>query len=203
MALPTLDDLKAFLRIETTREDDLLASFLASAIADVRATLRRPIASGAETYTIEDPRSNAHSIARLSSDPDRALRTMRIPETPVAATPALVLVDCSGATVDPTTYRVNNDTGVITARAGTAFARFPYEATATAGLETRDDYETLVEPVLRQAIFDLAADFYFRRNPAATAERDAGGASITYGRQDEGVPIRVLQRLAPFAVVVW
>lgn len=200
MALPALADLKAYLRVETAADDTALGGMLASATAIVRQILARPIEvpTTPTTYTIDDRRQSALALSRLSQEP--AYRSfIRIPDTPIAASPAVTVTDVDGVVRDPVTeYRVDLATGLVRGINGFAFGRFPYTVTASPGLMSRSDYDVAVEPALNQAILDIAADFAQRRNPAATDESDGGGVSVRYGRQEETIPKRALDLLAPY-----
>lgn len=200
MALPTLTTFKAYCRVETTAEDTLLTGLLASATARITAWLNRAITALSRAYVIEDPRGSALGVNRLSYDPRAGVPFIRIPDAPVASSPAPVIVDADGDTVDASTYRIDNTTGIVRGIC-TTFGRFPYTATATTGLATRSDYTTNVEPVIAQAILDLGADLHQRRNPAATQETDGAGGSVTFGRVDEELPARIRGMLAPFRAV--
>lgn len=201
MALPTVPDLKRYLRIETSAEDVVLAGLLAGAIGRVRALLDRPIAATSTTYVVEDRRATALNVSRLSAERQGAT-FLRIPDTPVAADPAVVITDANGDIVPAADYRLTPATGLLRAVNG-LFDAFPYTIVATVGLETRDDYDEGVEPVLGAAIIDVAADLYHRRNPAATAERAGGGAGVEYSSDRPGIPGRVRDLLAPFARVAF
>lgn len=198
MALPVLVDLKNYLRVTWTAEDSALTAMLASATGLITNWLGRPIAAASRIYVVEDPRASSTSVSRLSTDPASGVATLRIPDAPVAIAPAPTIADADGTTVDPTTYRINSDNGLIRSASGFGFCRFPYTITATTGLATRADYATIVEPCLSQAIIDTAADLYQRRNPAATDENDGVGGSVRYGRSEETIPIRAQTFIAQF-----
>lgn len=163
MALPTVADLKAYLRIESTAEDVLLAALMARARSMLETWIDVPIT--AEVQTAED---EATSLAR-------PVRALVFPRRPMSVT---AVVDSRGETVPPSDYRGSVTSGVIYAQHDTAFAYGPYTITAQVGLSLRQDYGRL-EPAINAAILDLAADLYQRRTPGAAAET-ASGTSITW-----------------------
>lgn len=202
MALLTVEQAKAYLRIETTAEDDLLKALLASATATVRTYLDRPIEAQSRTYTIEDRRASSLDLQRLAIG-IRPATFLMIPDAPVDLTQTLTITDADGTTlVVGSDVRVDAATGVVRGYNGLTFGRFPYTVVATTGLATRSDYGTAVEPALNAAIGDVFADLVQRRNPAATGESAAGGDSTHYGRQEETIPLRALDLLKPFRRVV-
>jgi hypothetical protein len=204
VALPVLADLKNYLRVTWTTEDATLRALLASATGLITAWIDRPIVAVSQTYVVEDPRASSTNVNVLSSDPRTGTGTLRIPDAPVASNPAPTITDADGNVVDPSMYRINYQTGLVRAAngvgfsSGGAFSRYPYTIVATTGLATRADYATVVEPCLFQAILDVAADLYQRRNPAATDENDGAGGSVRYGRAEEDLPIRATAVIAQF-----
>jgi hypothetical protein len=204
VALPVLADVKNYLRVTSTVEDATLRALLASATGLVTAWLDRPITALSRSYIVEDRRASATNVNVLSSDPRTGTGTLRIPDAPVASDPAPTIADADGSVVDPSMYRINYQTGVVRAAngvgfsSGGAFSRYPYTIVATTGLATRADYATVVEPCLFQAILDIVADLYQRRNPAATDESDGAGGSVRYGRAEEDLPLRTKALIAPF-----
>lgn len=163
MALPTVADLKTWLRIETTREDLLLAALLARAQASLETMLDGPIT--AEVQTAVD----------RGAALDVPVTSLVFPRRPFTVTG---IVDMDGVTVDPTTYTVDGLSGLIYAKSGVEFAAAPYTITASVGLSLRADYAR-IEPVIGAAILDLAADLYQRRTPGAASE-SAAGTSIQW-----------------------
>ena len=203
MSLPDLTALKNYLRVQTTAEDAALTLILASAGAVARANLQRPIESTDMTYVIEDERGSSLAIGGLHAIERRPRLYLRIPDCPVADSPAVTVTDYDGnVLVQDTDFRVELATGMIRVNDGVIFGgifgRFPYTVTATVGLALRSDYTTVVEPAIGAAILDIAADLYRRRNPAATREDAAGGVAVMYGRQEETIPQRALDMLAPY-----
>lgn len=172
MSLPTVDDLRDYLRIEHTAEDALLDRLLAQARAAVEAYIRQPIEARAQSFTVVPEKTYAGGVAYGY--------TMRLvlPYAPVAN--PIVVLDGTGETVVADDYTVVADLGWINSAEYTQFGLGPYRITATVGLSLRDDYETAVEPVMSSAIIDWAADLYQRRNPAASYESGGGGVATNY-----------------------
>lgn len=164
MALPTVQDLKDYLRIETDAEDTLLAALLVRAKVMLQQWTDTPIAASARTYI--DPPSEPPPLAP-------PLTQLVFPWRPINPD-AVTVVDADGTTVDDTTYRVDARSGMLIAKRGVVFTNPPYEITAEVGFVFWDDYATLIEPLLGQVIIDLAADLYARRTPMATSETGAG-----------------------------
>jgi hypothetical protein len=160
VALPTSADLKAYLRIETTAEDALLAALLVRARAMLETWIDVPII--AEVQTAED---DASALAR-------PVRALVFPRRPMVVT---AIVDSRGETVPPVNYRGSVTSGIIYALNDTTFQYGPYTMSALVGLSLRQDYGRL-EPVVSAAIIDLAADLYQRRTPGASSETAAGTA---------------------------
>src|SRR5690348_14637440 len=99
MALPALEDLKNYLRIETTAEDDTLEGIRDRAEAFVRHLLDRPIETDTRTYRIE--RDNCPPRDRLL-----------FPQPPLDSA-SVTITDKDGTEVDAASYRVDEETGVI------------------------------------------------------------------------------------------
>lgn len=176
MALLTLQQLKDYLRKETTGEDTLLTELLAEAVAMAEAYLDRPITTRtAQVFT---------DLA-IQGRTYEAPRQLRIPVTPVAT---VSVVDVDGTAVDPATYTVDAWAGLLRAADGYSWSNGPYTITANVGLATDVSYTTNIEPAVNALIRDLAADLYQHRNPATTSENAGGGVSVAYG--PDGLPRR-------------
>ena len=196
MALPDRDQLKLYLRIQSDAEDTLLDALLASAIAQVRAFVRRPLVAEARTFVLTKPWDALY----------RTVTTLHLPIYPVAAedsnTSAAEITDNDGTVlVEATDYTIDLRTGLIAGLTSSAlfpFGVWPYSITATVGLSALPEYDAEIEPVLSQAILDVAADLYQRRSPAATSETTGGGVSTSYSG---GLPARVADLLTPFRMV--
>jgi uncharacterized phiE125 gp8 family phage protein len=191
MALPTVADCKAYLRIEHTVEDTMLTGMLAQSIAAIEAYLARPITILTRTWIVEQHQSGA-SATKLF-----------VPLFPIAVadssagTDDLTLTDGENVIlIEDTDYRLDTRTGVITA-VGSCFGTWPYTIVADVGLEALDEYTTHVEPALSAAVLDVVADRYQRRNPAATSE-DAADPGASFTTSNPGLPARVCEALAPW-----
>ena len=158
MALPTVGDLKSYLRIETTAEDTLLSALMGRAKAMLEQWIDVPIT--AETQTAID-RADATAVPVTS---------LVFPRRPCTVS---AVVDTDGVTVPTTDYWTDGKSGVIYGKDGVTFPFGPYTITASVGLTLRADYARL-EPLLSEAILDLAADLYQRRTPGAATETAAG-----------------------------
>lgn len=189
MALPTVQKLKDYCRIETAAEDTLLADLLARAQAMVESYLGRPILKVSRTCT--DAAETEVAYGRIT-----VLQLQLWPFDPAT----VAVTDADGVTVDPATYRLKPEAGQVIARKGYDFPNGPYDITADVGLETAPDYSTRIEALASAAILDLAADLYQRRNPGATSESEGGGVSTGY-TGGETMPPRTARMLAPLMIV--
>lgn len=168
MALPTRNDLKAYLRIEQDAEDSLLDALLARARGMIELWTDTPIVAVSRT---------AYDPAAADADPPCPLTALMFPWRPIGAT--VTVKDADDATVDATTYRVDQRAAMIFAKRGVVFNNPPYQITANVGLSLWDNYATSLEAVIGQIIIDLAADLYARRTPLAQHETGAG-TTITW-----------------------
>ena len=190
MSLPDSTAVKAYLRVENSVEDTVIDSFILSATAFLEEFTGRPLTATARTWVLEYPSPNWDGVCPVTK--------FFLPLYPVQEEDSSgVLTTITDADdVAVTDFRVNARTGLIVATNGETFDNWPYTVTATVGLELMDDYTTRVEPKLYQAVLDLCADWYQRRNPAALAE-GAGGGVITQW-QTLGVPERICEQLKPY-----
>jgi hypothetical protein len=170
MSLPTVAELKSYLRIETDAEDALLAALLTRARAMLEGWIDVPIV--AEVQTAIDA---AEGVAQ-------PVPSLVFPRRPAAIT---LVQDASGQTVPATTYWTNPVSGIIYARDGGAFPNGPYTITALVGLSLRADYGRVL-PLLGATLLDLAADLYQRRTPGAASET-AAGTTISWDASRETV----------------
>lgn len=176
MALASVDQLKARLRIQTDAMDDDLAALLASATAAIEVWLQRPI----EVRETEMEVDTCTPNARVSY-----MTKVFLPHYPIDDLTGVV--DGDGDDVDLNLLRVNARTGVVQMLDGSSFLNPPYTFTADVGLSALPEYQSLIEPVVNQAILDTASDLYHRRNPAAMSEREGGGIAVQYSDQIRGV----------------
>jgi uncharacterized phiE125 gp8 family phage protein len=174
MALPTLTDLKTYLRIESSVEDALLTTLLTRARAQLEAWIDCPIALTTLTH-----------VERI----DDAWVSIVLPRRYVSS---VSIVDSDGVTMPSTDYWVDSSAGIIWAELGVVFTSPRYTITAQYGLVNAQMYSTW-EPMLNQCIIDLAADLYQRRTPYASSE-SAAGTSISWDVSRE-VSSRVIKDL--------
>lgn len=187
--LPTVDDLRQYLRIENVAEDALLESLLRSAKAAVEAYIGQPIEARPVSMTVA-PVWGGSAGARS--------RRLALPYAPIDAASVLV-TDEDGATVDAVGYLVNAATGRLTPDGAAGFTGAMYVVTARAGLSLRADYDEAIEPVMSSAILDWAADLYQRRNPAASYESGGGGVAVNYNETaSKTMPSRIRVTLEPW-----
>ena len=193
MALPTVSDLKLYLRIQTTAEDTLLTLLMANAQAMCEAHMGRPITAVNRTFVDEAKTFTAYGT----------VTKLLVPTTPVDWS-TIAITDVDGtALVEDEDYRLGDIwTGEIHAMPGMSFAMAPYTIDADVGLSVDPEYATRIEPVLSLAILDLASDLWHRRNPNAAMEGTGGGVTTQYQQGSySGLPQRVRDALAPFTAV--
>jgi hypothetical protein len=178
VALPTVSDLKSYLRIETTAEDTLLTALLARAKSQMELWMDCPITAVSQT-----------AIDRGDTLPDTPLLSLIFPRRPISVTG---IVDADGTTVPVAEYWVDGAAGMIYSNTGYSFSNPRYTITANCGLSLSQHY-TAWEPVLSQCIIDLAADLYQKRTPNASTETGAS-TSISWDVSRE-TAARVLKTL--------
>lgn len=174
MALPTLTDLKTYLRVESSVEDALLTTLLQRARAQLEAWIDCPIGLTALSY-----------VERL----DDGVESIVLPRRYVTD---VSIVDASGVVVPTTSYDVDGARGIIYALDGFVFLDRRYTISGSYGLVNAPTY-AMWEPMLNQCIIDLAADLYQRRTPYASSE-SAAGTSISWDVSRE-VSSRVIKDL--------
>lgn len=184
--LPTVQDLKDYLRIETTAEDALLASILGRALAMIEGWIGVPVTAEEGTFT--DRAEYAAGVVP---------RSLVLPVRPIGASDAvpIVVTDGDGEVVDSTTYTVDATAGILWGKRRTVFPNGPYEIVALYGLSLMPRYAAL-EPMIAEVIIDIAADLYQRRTPSAASETGAG-TSITWdvSRDVSGRALKTLRLL--------
>lgn len=172
MALPTVNDLKSYLRIETDAEDTLIAALLARATAMLELWIDTPVTAESQT-----------AVDRVENDSGKACTSLIFPRRPIG--PTATVVDADGVTVSAATYTVDQTAGILWAKPGAWFSNGPYTITTLVGLSNYPRYAAL-EPVVASCIIDLAADLYQRRTPGAQTETGAA-SSITWDVSRETV----------------
>jgi uncharacterized phiE125 gp8 family phage protein len=201
MALPTLTDLKAYLRVQTTAEDTVLTAILTSATAAAENELGRPIAVTARTFIDECDNRRTYTGVRALVIPPECLPIDLLDASSQPIEPTVT--DADGTVLDPDVdFRVTTLWDpLLRARPGITFSNPPYTVSVLCGLAADPEYATKIEPAIFQAILDIGADLYQRRNPAAGSETAGGGISATYSG---GLPARARDLLAPWkAVRAW
>lgn len=186
MALPTVSELKAYLRIESNAENALLQALLDRAKAQLEVWIDTPITAVSTT-----------AVDRADTISGQVCTSLIFPQRPINTT--ATIVDSEGTTVASTDYTINTASGVIYANEGYSFPYGPYTITTTCGLSLRGDYAR-IEPILAQCIIDLAADLYQKRTPNASRE-SAAGTAIDWDVSRE-TAARVLKVLRSFKLVV-
>ena len=186
MALPTVNDLKSYLRIESNAENTLLQALLDRAKAQLEIWTDVPITAVSTT-----------AIDRADVIDGQTCVSLIFPQRPINTT--ATIVDSEGTALASDEYTINTASGVIYANAGYSFPYGPYTITTTCGLSLRGDYAR-IEPILSQCIIDLAADLYQKRTPNASSESAAGTAISWDVSRDTAA--RVLKVLRAFKLVV-
>lgn len=182
MALLTLAQIKADLRVESDAEDETLTRFLAEAIARVKAIARqRDTVLGTPISTTFFP------LKAYRNEHGRSV--LLLPMWPVLASPLPVVTDGDGVVVVSSNYTVTSRLARIQGIIDYTFSDFPYSVVATVGLETDPLYATEIEPVINTAIRDIVADKYQHRNPSSSSESTAG-VSVSYDSDGFGIPER-------------
>jgi hypothetical protein len=191
-------DIKRYLRIQTDEENPLLLGLINSGIALVEAWIGRPIEARPMTFTD----SGVDMF-------DRPLAKLRVPVTPVSS--LLSVVDDDGGAVDLTRLRVDTVTGLVAYKDKSTFNNGPYTITASVGLSASPQYRFGASAAIQQAVVDIVADLYQRRNPAASREAEGGGIAVDYNPVQRGVgadnaredllPERTAAMLAPFRLM--
>ena len=165
-----LDALKNHLRITGTAEDTHLAGLIVAATAEAQSYLGCAIVAAAHTEKVLVGRNDAR---------------LRIKHRPIDTTAAITIADPNGNAYDSDWFEVRpwGFAAPLTYGGRQILAPGLWTVTYTGGVSVRDDYATVIAPLIAQAITLRAADLYLNRNPRASGERD-GDQSITLGEQD-------------------
>ena len=180
MALPTVAQLKSYLRVETTAEDALFTLWLARATALIEGLLGKPIVAAAQTVIVVPA---CHPITGL-------YRIM----LPYPFTAITTITDDEGDSVASGDYTLDGQAGFLTFDEDATIPGY-CTVTLTAGWSLHTNYATKAEPIISQAITDTVADWYQRRNAGATSETESS-ASVSYAAA-LGLPARVIATLDP------
>lgn len=181
MSLPTDQELKDYLKVETAEEDALITGLNLSAQAWLRAYYNVPLTAQPRTFTGRWPRVG------VLHEPNTRLV---VPVKPCDST--ATITDADGETVDSSTYVIDQRTGYIEARRYQSFSNPPYDIAITVGWLLHPEYETDIDPVLRQAVLWAASTYYRNRNVAAIYEQSGGQVSITYTQEEVPALLRSL-----------
>jgi hypothetical protein len=171
MSLPTDLEIKSYLRISTDVEDILIFGLNQTAQAQVAQYLRTPLGSEARTFKGRRPRQGYRR---------ELAEQLWVPVQPCDET--ATITDLDDVEVDAATYTIDGATGYINAIQGESFDNPPYTIAINVGLIYDPNYDADVDPILRQAILDLASDLWNSRNPRALYEQSGGQVSITYDK---------------------
>ena len=177
MPLPSDEEIKAYLRVETSVEDDLIFEANLAAQAQVAQYLKVPLESTSRTFRGRKARRGYRG---------EPLEQLTIPVVPCATTATITDVDDDAVASD--LYTIDGTLGHINAVVGEAFNRGPYTVVISVGWPLDADYNEIVDPLLYQTVLDLAVDIYRRRNTGAIYEQSGGQVSITY--TDDEIPPR-------------
>ena len=190
MSLPDFDELKAYLRVTTTVEDDLIEQINLSAQAWVEGYYDVPLESESMTFRGLWPKIGVQRLPNTR---------LVVPVRPCAETGTLT--DADEATVSTGTYYIDPRTGYIEAKRHELFSNGPYDLVIRVGWEEHPDYDRKVEPILRQAVLWSASTFYRNRNVAAIYEQSGGQVSITY--TEEEIPTLLLSLMKRLKDTAW
>jgi hypothetical protein len=191
MPLPDFNDLKRYLKKETSAEDELLQDLIEEALAWAETLISRPIVAKQRTIRFVTPVFDEFNRGSLYLRP-----------FPVSATPAPVVTNSSGTVIAEADWTLDGTIGRIWSNDGVSFNEFPYNVVATVGLDAHPDFEDRYSANCRTLIIGLASILYHQRNPSASSESESG-ASVSYGgEKDEetGLPVHlasIVKRLRP------
>lgn len=186
MGLYEVQTLKSYLRVDHDEEDALIEEMAKMSIGKIESYLRRPI-EVREMQFVDD----------ACAGPNTIVGSLLINVTPVHALVSVTHDD--GETLNVADLRVHKMNGTVKNVNGLPFRAGPWNIVARVGLTTYPHYQIQIEPALRQAVMDLVADAFHRRNPDASDEREGGGLWVTYDiRNGAGFPTRVVTTLAPY-----
>lgn len=192
-ALVAPADIVAYYRIQTTAEivNGLIAELIAEAQGEIEGNSGKCLTIKAVTWY--DDATTLRIGEGVSN-----LILKYVPVDPAS----IVVKNYIGVTIDPATYTVRLDKGLIAGlpanRPGAFFAgpwslfnEGPYTITANAGWGTSPDYATIWLPLIRRAIIDYVGYLFQQRDVGASALK-AAGTTVTYAIDPiTGLPDRV------------
>ncbi len=187
--LPSAQDLKAHLRIQTDKELPALSRFLLQAVAQIEVATGKSLTTESVTWYDD----------AVSLRIDEAPTSLILGYTPVEVS-SVVVTDQQNNVVPASNYTVRNDLGLIVGNPGPiwngqsqfCFDNGPYTITATAGAGTGATYATRQIYQIRELILDYGAMLYQQRTPGE-GDRASGrhGDRLHADRQGHGTPGRI------------
>ncbi len=190
-AMPSSTDLMAYLRIQTKKEQALLADLLAEAVATIETNIGKSLTTEQVTW-----RDNAASALLW-----RPATSLFLGYTPIDES-TVVVKDRDAAIVPASNYQIRQDLGQIVALGAVAplggmvlFDNGPYTITCTAGYGTSAVYVARWLPMIKMVVLDFAAMLYQQRTPGARAERAAGSVVDYEVDEATGWPKRLARQV--------
>lgn len=180
MPLPTLNDCKSELRLDLslTGEDAVITRQMTRAKALIEGLLGYPLVAAAATHT------NFAETDNHGQDP-----VLSLPGPFKTTSPAPVVTDVDGSTVESDDYTLDPIGLKIRAKSGVAFTNRPYTIAATIGLDVHPDYASKYEAIASDAIIALTIHLYRQRNPGISPfTEEGGGGTVLAGN---GRPTRI------------
>lgn len=195
--LVTPADITAYYRIQTTAEvvNGLIAELISEAEGEIegnsgKCLTIKPVTWYDDATTLRIGEGVSNLILKY------------VPVDPAS----IVVKNYMGVTIDPSTYTVRLDKGLIVglpangpgaffAGPWSLFNQGPYTIAANAGWGTSPDYATIWLPLIRRAVIDYVGYLFQQRDIGASALK-AAGTSVTYAIDPiTGVPDRVARAI--------
>lgn len=201
--LVTVQKVKDYGRIEETAEDNLIADMIVRAEGEIEVVVGQSLTKRSVVW-----RDNALTERIPGSVTNLLLGSVPIDEA------TMVVTDGNGDVVDPATYEIRQDMGMICARGsgfasigtgieGCTFGIGPYRMECVAGYATGDTYATVELPFIQATIIDYVLMLYQQRTPGAVNE-GASGTRVTYEVDEAtGLPKRIARALRKLRKVVY
>jgi hypothetical protein len=182
--ITTTKAVKDYFRIETDREDDLIADLIAEASGTIESVVGKSLTTESVTWI-----DNGTSFRTYG-----APRSLILGYVPIDAS-TVVVKDNSSIVVPAANYLVRQDLQQIVGVSGnpvwndtTIFGAGPYAITCTAGFGTSPTYATREQPYIRGGIIRYVGFLYYQRTPGAKSE-GAAGSRVDYEiDSDTGLP---------------
>lgn len=195
--LVTPADITTYYRIQTTAEvvNGLIAELIAEAQGEIEGNSGKCLTIKAVTWF--DDATTLRMGEGVSN-----LILKYVPVDPAS----LVVKNYIGVTINPATYTVRLDKGLIAglpangpgaffAGPWSLFNEGPYTISANAGWGTSPDYATIWLPLIRRAIIDYVGYLFQQRDVGASALK-AAGTTVTYALDPlTGLPDRVARAI--------